>query len=327
MHRTKFFKFCLLGVFAGVFIFTGVVPATALDPDEGQVKSLSAYTMGVIHDLNGDTEEALKAYERSARYRPSNAVRLRLAADYARLGKLDDARKELEALLKEDPQNVQGRYLLALIYTTKKDYQQASREYETILTSLSKADPQNIEVYGYLAQLYYSQKQYDKAIKQFETIVSLNPTENADLVYLLGSLYIEVKNKEKALEYLNRALKIEPDHDEALNSLAYLYAEDGVRLEEALNMIQRALKADPANGAYLDTLGWVHFKMGENQKAIEALKKADSYLKDPIIYEHLGDVYFKLGDKVNARRYWDLSIQLQPDQQHVSQKLESLGSI
>jgi len=326
MGWTKFLKFCLLTLPATVLLL-GNPPSSALGYDEDQVKSLSAYTMGVIHDLNGDTEEAMKAYERSAKYRTSNAVRLRLAADYARLGKLDEAKVELEALLKEDPQNVQGRYLLALIYTTKKQYDKASIEYETILTSLSKADPQNIEVYGYLAQLYYSQKQYDKAIKQFETIVSLNPTDNADLVYLLGSLYLEVKNREKALELFSRTLKIDPEHDEALNSLAYLYAEDGINLEDALKMVQKALKADPTNGAYLDSLGWIYFKMGDDQKAIEALKKADSYMKDPVIYEHLGDVYFKMGDKENAKKYWDLSIKLLPDQQPVSQKLKSLDSI
>lgn len=327
MERTKIIQRGFLTIV--VFFLALTVPhiSWALESNEEQIKSLSAYTMGVIHDLNGDTEEAMKAYERSAQYKASNAVRLRLGADYARMGKLDEASRELEALLKEDPQNVQGRYLLALIYTTRKQYDRAAKEYETILTSLSNADPQNIEIYGYLAQLYYSQKQYDKAIKQFETIVSLNPTENADIIYLLGSLYLEIKNRDKALELFTRTLKINPDHDEALNSLAYLYAEDGVKLEEALNMMEKAVKIDPTNGAYLDTLGWIYFKKGNNEKAIEYLKKADSYIKDPIVYEHLGDVYFKMGMKDDARKYWDMSIKLEPNQQQVTQKLQSLGSI
>ncbi len=303
------------------------VVSKGMDSQEDQVESISSYAMGVIHDLNGDTEQAISAYTHSAQFKASGAIRLRLAADYARLGKLEQASKELNVLLKEDPQNVQGRYLLALIYTTKKDYDKASKEYEKILTSLSDADPQNVEIYGYLGQLYYSQKEYAKAILQFEKVLALDPTENADLVYLVGSLYLEVKNKAKALELFDRALKINPDHDEALNSLGYLYAEDGTRLDEALTLVERAVQLAPKNGAYLDSLGWIYFKKGDSAKAIEYLNKADSLLKDPVIYEHLGDVYFKMGDKQVAKKFWKLSIDLEPNQDQVVKKLKALDSL
>ena len=327
MRLKEFGKSSMWALASVFFLFFYVGIASAMNPQEEQTKSISAYAMGVIHDLNGDTENAISAYERSAKYKTSIAVRLRLGADYARLGKLDEAAKELESLLREDPQNVQGRYLLALIYTTKKEYDKAAKEYEKILTSLSKADPQNIEIYGFLAQLYYSQKKYDKAIQEFETVLSLNPTENADLVYLLGSLYLEVKNRDKALELFLRALKIDPNHDETLNSLGYLYAEDGTRLDEALKFVQRAVEISPTNGAYLDSLGWVYFKKGDYTKALEYLTRADSLLKDPVIYEHLGDLYFKMGEKDTAKKFWKLSIGLEPNQAHVTQKLQALDSL
>lgn len=323
MAKAKFIIFCLMVAAVGM----SLPDAQAFEYDESRVKSLTAYTMGVIHDLNGETEKAVKEYERSARYQASTAVRLRLGADYARLGKLEEAAAELGALLKEDPHNVQGRYLLALVYTTQKEYDKAAQEYESILTSLVKAEPQNIEIYGYLAQLYYSQKQYDKAIQQFETILSLNPTENVEVVYLLASLYVEVKNQDKAIELFRRALKIDPDHDGSLNSLGYLYADAGIHLDEAQKMIERAVELDPGNGAYLDSLGWLYFKKGDHAKAIEYLKKADALIKDPVIYEHLGDVYFQMGQKDNARKYWELSLKLLPDQEQITQKLKSLNSI
>ncbi len=307
------------------FLFPAI--GFAMESQEEQVHSITSYAMGVIHDLNGDTEKAISAYEHSAKFKASSAVRLRLGADYARLGKLDEAAKELNALLKDDPQNVQGRYLLALIYTTKRDYDSASKEYEKILTSLSQADPQNVEIYGFLGQLYYSQKQYGKAIKQFEKVLEINPTDNADLVYLLGSLYLEEKNRDKALELFVRALKIDPEHDETLNSLGYLYAEDGIHLDEALELVQRAVKISPRNGAYLDSLGWIYFKKGDFAKALEYLNKADSLLKDPAIYEHLGDVYFKMGEKDTAKKFWKLSIGLEPNQDQVAKKLKDLSSL
>lgn len=318
-----------LGVIAA-FVFVFLCPQlsrAAMSPQEDQVKSISSYAIGVIHDLNGDTDSAISAYEKSAQHKASTAAHLRLGADYARLGQLDKAAQELDLLLKQDPENVQGRYLLALIFTTKKDYDRAAKEYEKILTSLSAADPQNIEIYGYLAQLYYSQKNYDKAIKEFEKVVALNPTENADIIYLLGSLYLEVKNRDKALELFLRALKVDPQHDETLNSLGYLYAEEGVKLDEALDMVKRAVEIAPSNGAYLDSLGFVYFKKGDYAKAVEYLLKADSFLKDPVIYEHLGDVYLKMGEKENAKKFWKLSLKLLPGQDAVIEKLKSLGSL
>lgn len=326
LKNTCQFSLGVIAAFVCVFLCPQQKVSYAMTQQE-EVESITSYALGVIHDLNGDTDSAISAYERSAKSRNSSAVHLRLGANYARLGQLDKATKELDLLLKEDPDNVEGRYLLALIYTTKKDYDRAAQEYEKILTSLSAADPQNIEIYGYLAQLYYSQKNYDKAIKEFEKVVALNPTENADIIYLLGSLYLEVKNRDKALELFLRAVKVNPQQDEALNSLGYLYSEDDTRLDEALSLVQRAVDLSPNNGAYLDSLGWIYFRKGDNTRAVEYLYKADSYLKDPVIYEHLGDVYFKMGEKDNAKKYWKLSLKLQPDQDVVIQKLKSLGSL
>lgn len=326
--KNKPFANFLSGIIAlGIISVAGSSLCFSEESQEQKIQSISSYAMGVIHDLKGETDEAIDSYQQSTKSKPSSAVRLRLGADYARQGNLEQAATELTALLKDDPDNVQGRYLLALIYTTQKDYDKAAKEYEKILTSMAQADPQNLEIYGFLGQLYYSQKQYPKAIKQFEKVLELNPTENADLVYLVGALYLEIKNREKALELFSRALKINPDHDETLNSLGYLYAEDGNKLDEALQMVQKAVKIAPNNGAYLDSLGWVYFKKGEYSKALEYLNKANGMIKDPVIYEHLGDVYFKMGEKDAAKKFWTLSIGLKPGQDQVVHKLKSLEAL
>jgi predicted negative regulator of RcsB-dependent stress response len=55
--------------------------------------------------------------------------------------------------------------------------------------------------------------------------------------------------------------------------------------------------------------------------------KADRFLKEPVIYEHLGDVYLKMGEKENAKKFWKLSLKLLPGQDAVIEKLKSLGSL
>ncbi len=310
-----FFLGCALLVLNPTEIF-------AYEDNINKSKSLASYTMGVVYDLQGLSAKAVEEFEKSAGYDDNYAVHLRLGANYARMGKLDEAIVELKKVLKFDEHNVQARYLLALVYTTKKDFDSAAKEYESILTSFSDTEPQNVEIYGYLGQLYYSQKKYQEAIKQFEILLKFEP-ESPDVTFLVGALYFEIGQKQKAVEYFSRTLSLDPENDGALNSLGYAYAEEGVKLDEAATLVAHALQIDPENGAYLDSMGWVYFKQGKNDEALKYFQLADQQLKDPVIYEHIGDVYFNMNKKEDAKKYWTLSLQLQSNHE-VEKKLDSL---
>ncbi len=283
-------------------------PACALaEDDEKQAKGIAAYAMGIIYDLYGHPDLAIEEFKRSAEYEDNDAVRLRLGADYARLGKLPEAISDLNKALDFDPQNIQARYLLALIHSSQNHYDLAAKEYEAILTSFSEAQPENIEIYGYLAQLYYSQKQYDKAAQQFEAVLSIDP-KNSEVMFLLGLLYLEMEEGDKAVTLFERTLQYEPDNHRCLNSLGYLYAERGERLQEAKVLIEKALTLKPDDGAYLDSLGWVYYKMGRNDLALTYLMKALSVLDDPEILGHISAVYRAEGEHDKADEYWQRSL-------------------
>jgi len=287
-------------------------------------KAITHYTRGVMNDLLGLTQEAIEEYEKAASLdKTSYAVHLRLGVDYARVGKLYESIEELNLVTQYNPDDIQSRYLLALVYSTLKQFDKAAQQYESILKHFSKKDPKNIEIHGYLAQLYYSQKNLEKAIGQFESILNLEP-ENADVMYLLGSLYLEVDQKDTAIEMFKKSIDIDSEHDGSLNSLGYIYAEDGAQLDEAEALITRALDIDPENGAYLDSLGWIYFKQKKYEEALKYLLSANTSLEDPIIYDHLGDVYYKMGQIKEAQHYWKSSLEMDPDKPEITQKLENL---
>ena len=56
----------------------------------------------------------------------------------------------------------------------------------------------------------------------------------------------------------------------------------------------------------------------------ETLTKADKYLKDPVIYDHIGDVYHKMNHIEDAIRYWKLSLQLLPKQKKIIKKIDDV---
>jgi len=315
-------SFCA-AVIAAFFVLTAAGVGFCEQDADRQAKSLAAYIMGVISDLQGQMDEAVEHYKKSSQYSDQYATHLRLGTDYARLNRLGDAIAEFETVLKMDPDNVQARYFLALIYSSQRDYDKAAENYEKILQTYAKEQPQNAEIYGFLGQLYYAKKEYDKAVAQFETVLTFQP-DNVDMMYTVGALYLETNDRAKAKAMFQKCVDYQPDHDGCLNSLGYMYAEDGQELDKAQNLIELALAADPKNGAYLDSLGWVYFKKGDYVKALEYLKQADEQIQDPTIHEHLGDVYFQLKDFSAAKKYWTLSLETLPGQAAVEQKLKQM---
>ena len=61
-------------------------------------------------------------------------------------------------------------------------------------------------------------------------------------------------------------------------------------------------------------------------QALESLQKANALMEDPVIYDHLGDAYIKMNKIQEAIKYWQLSLELNPDQQDVEKKLEEIKS-
>jgi len=98
----------------------------------------------------------------------------------------------------------------------------------------------------------------------------------------------------------------------------------GINLDEALEHIQKALEIDPENGAYIDSLGWVYFQQGEYIKAREELKKAIRLIKDPVIYEHLGDTYDKLGETGRALDAYRKGLELDAENEKLREKIGDL---
>jgi len=288
-------------------------------------KALAHYIMAVVEDLNGNDQQAMLQYEKSVKLDPQQPVcHLRLGAYYARIGRISEAVAQLKAAIKIKSDLVQSHYLLALIYSSQKKYDLAIAQYETILAAAAKDDPDNAEVHYYLSQLYFISGKYAQAQLQLSQVLRYQP-KNVSALYLEGNVFLELKQKEKAKVDFRKVLSVEPQHDGALNALAYVYAEEGINLDEALRMARKAVEIDSTNGAYHDTLGWVLFKKGLYQESLMVLEKAQRYITDPVLSDHLGDVYLASHEPALARKAWIKSLSLMPRQVQVLQKLEQLN--
>ncbi len=291
---------------------------------ESKAHGLAHYIMAVCHDLNGESLQAISEYQKSVKFNGLEpAPRLKLGAYYLRLDEIRKAIIQLKAVTRLAPQDSQAHYLLALVYSSEHKYDLAASEYEIILKTAARDDPANTDAYMYLGQLYYAQAKYTEAIEQFLKILGPDPA-NTTALYLLGSVYVDSKAPAQAIGLFRKVLQIEPENSDALNSLGYMYAEDGVHLDEAIRMIRKAIEIDPANGAYYDSLGWALYKKGMLPTSLMALQKAETYIEDEILYDHMGDVYKALKKYTQACEYWRKSLDLDPHQILVQQKIKAL---
>jgi Tfp pilus assembly protein PilF len=139
--------------------------------------------------------------------------------------------------------------------------------------------------------------------------------------------YEEMQNHSKSDSLYEMGLKLDPNNHLILNNYSYSLSERNLRLEASEKMSRRALEFEPENSAYLDTYGWILFKLGKYDDAIRYIKKAielrDAVGEDgSVLNEHLGDIYFEIGNKEKALYYWEEALKINPANEDVVNKVK-----
>ncbi|MBM3243919.1 MAG: tetratricopeptide repeat protein, partial [Candidatus Omnitrophica bacterium] len=280
--------------------------------------------MALYYDNLGEWDLAVKDFEKVISLdRENYLAHFNLALTLVKKNNIDLAKRELGYALEINPQASEPHALLAILNLAEGNMDSAVKEYESALKGALSLNPKDIDVYKSLGVLYVRQGNFKEAEETFRIVSELAPYD-PEVYFYLGLIYAELKKNVLLEESLKKAISLRPDYAQALNFLGYTYVEENKHLGEAENLIKRALKVDPDNGAYLDSLGWLYYKKGKFKEAKDTLISAVSLMPDPVIYDHLGDVYFKLKDKDNAKVNWEESLRLNPDQPKIEEKIKGL---
>lgn len=280
------------------------------------------YLKGLFYIRKGNYREGLKALEQAKRLDPQSVyIRLKISSLYLNLGDLQRAEKELTEAKKIDPENIEVSVALIFLYSYTQKNDLFEKEYEFFLEKSHTVKPEDVNIANYLAQFYFYKKRYDAALKIYEVLVKNNP-DFIEGYFWIGYLYEETGRRADAIAAWKKALQKDPEHAAVLNSLGYVYAEEGICLDEAEAMIKKALEKEPESGAYLDSLGWIYFKKKQYLQAEEYLKKSIAQDKDPIIYEHLGDLYVVINNIEEALKYYKEGFSFFPDAKKLLDKIK-----
>ena len=122
----------------------------------------------------------------------------------------------------------------------------------------------------------------------------------------LGNLFFKVNDFSKSEQAYNNGLDINPNDVSILNSYSRSLAKKVQRLDEAKQMIKLCNELEPNKGIYQDTYAWVLYKQGKYNEANDWLNRSvtNGGNKHAIVWEHKGDISYKLGDKDQALMHW-----------------------
>ncbi|MCB1138655.1 MAG: tetratricopeptide repeat protein, partial [Leptospiraceae bacterium] len=174
--------------------------------------------------------------------------------------------------------------------------------------------PDRHESYMMLSLVEWRQHRWEAALKYMSRARELAPNR-LDYLFLESVLLSEQGQLEKAEEGYRKVLTANSRFAPAQNSLGYLLAREGKNLDEARALIEEAVQQEPSNAAYRDSLGWVYYQSGQYNLARFHLEMAATLMKheqtpSPEVYEHLGDVYHKLGMPLRALEAYREAIQV-----------------
>jgi tetratricopeptide (TPR) repeat protein len=77
----------------------------------------------------------------------------------------------------------------------------------------------------------------------------------------------------------------------------------------------------------IDSLGWAYYRMGRYDDAVRELEKAVELKPgDPTINDHLGDAYWKVGRKLEAKFQWDHAKTSDPEHEELVKILKKIDN-
>ena len=279
----------LYGDAADAFTLTLSRVAEALRPDHVPARLLSAQMLGGM----GQYDLAVAAYSTVPSDSPGFVIaEIGRAEALHRTGEAEAAQEVLEALADSHSQFAVVHVTLGDLLRRERQFDAASRAYDSALDLLGEPLPQHWSIHFSRAITHEREGRWPEAEADFRMALELNP-----------------------------------EQPQVLNYLGYSLVERRENLDEALEMIRRAVEAEPNSGYIIDSLGWVYYRLGRYDEALTYMERAVELMPtDAILNDHLGDVFWALGRKREARFQWQRALSLGPaddlDMDRIRRKLD-----
>jgi len=313
-------------------------------------------------------EEMVTAYGRSdLAVKATEEYRLAIEADpssefltsalaelYVKTGRIADAVKEAQDIIKRDPKNLEAHKLLGRIYLrslgdmpggtgSENMLKLAIDQYEQIV----KLDPDSVDDHLLLGRLYRFNNDLQKAEAELKTAVKLDPNSeeavttlamlytdegdtaralkvlssipdsarSAKLYSALGAAYEQRKDYKNAIDAYKHAIVLDRDNLDAIRGLAENYLNNG-QLENALEQYKVIADSNPEDAQTYVRMAEIYRREGKFDEALESLKRAEALVPDTM------DVPYTMAAVYQAQGRYDDAIKILQDLIRKTEKSE-----
>jgi len=142
-------------------------------------------------------------------------------------------------------------------------------------------------------------------------------------MYRAEALY-KMKDLKKSYAMFNKVVQLDPTNYTAMNNYAYYLSLRSDSLQLAEKLSGKVVQANPDNATFLDTYAWVLFKQKDYKLAkfyMESAIRNDNG-KNPVLFEHYGDILYYLDEKDKALENWKKSEEMGNDSPTLKEKIK-----
>ena len=210
------------------------------------------------------------------------------ASSLLHVGRINEAKADIEKALKRDPKNSQAFALQSVIAVVQNDKEKALN----LAKKAVEADPKSAS--ARIALSYARQTQFDLkgALESLQEAVNGEP-ENALAWARLSELWLSFGNLDEALKAANKAVELNPNIARTHTVLGFAYLTQ-VKIKESLAAFEKAIELDQAAPLSRLGLGLAKIRKGcleEGRKEIEIAVSLDP--DNSLIRSYLGKAYYE----------------------------------
>ena len=262
-----------------------------------------AYALGDSFGSVGQSERAIGYFDLVSPDSPlRDRAMIKKAFNLETAGNTEEAIKTLNVLLKDGKAELDALNSLGVLLRVKKRWPEAIEVYSKAIQQIGSPTAADWSLFHGRGICYERNKQWPEAEADLKTALSFLPDNPR-----LGPV-----------NAYNRA--------QVLNYLAYSWVDRDLHIDEAFPMLQRAVDLTGARDGYIvDSLGWAYYRQGKYDQAVIELERALALKSsDPVINDHLGDAYWKVGRKLEAQFQWNHARDLKPEPEDLAVILKKI---
>ncbi|NQU19716.1 MAG: tetratricopeptide repeat protein, partial [Candidatus Nealsonbacteria bacterium] len=291
--------------------------ALELEPEEADQYFKLHFHRGQLYLQQKQYDLALADYNKALELDPGSAVTYNdRGVCYYEQKKYDLALADYKKALELEPD-------LVCAYNNRGQVCSKQKKYDLALADFNKAlelDPDCAAAYNNRGVVYFKQNKTDLALADFNKALELDP-DFACAYSGCGTVYCKQRQYDLALAEHNKALEVDRNADGVRHNFALFLLNCPDRdlrdTGRALELATEAVEADPENASAWSVLGQAHYRGGDFPQAVEALEKASKldYKRKARNWFFLAMAHGKLGEKEEARRYYDRAVQWMAENQ------------